>query len=133
LKKSKMMVEKFITDFDRKLNELFNSKCNMDKLITSYEIYSLRLLMNVYNEENLPFKIGKLEEKLKNLEKQLQEMPDERELLVSAESREDRKPAKEDKKDQAFSSIKELAKQWQEDTKDLRNQNTQNKFQLDLN
>jgi len=35
LKKSKMSVDSFIKEFDRKLNEMFTTKCSLDKIITS--------------------------------------------------------------------------------------------------
>lgn len=47
LKKARMAVTKFETDFDRELTDVFAVKSQLDKLITAYELYSIKLLMSI--------------------------------------------------------------------------------------
>lgn len=69
LKKSKLMVDGFVKEFDRKLLDMFGVKCQLDKLVTSYEIYSLKLFKAIYLEENISHKINEYNTLIANLEK----------------------------------------------------------------
>lgn len=65
-----MAVTKFETDFDRELTDVFAVKSQLDKLITAYELYSIKLLMSIYSDENVPAKIELLSDKIERLSKQ---------------------------------------------------------------
>jgi hypothetical protein len=70
LKKARMAVTKFESDFDRELTDVFAVKSQLDKLITAYEIYSIKLLMSIYSDENVPDKLVLLSDKIEKLQKQ---------------------------------------------------------------
>jgi len=79
----------------------------------------MKLLMNIYNEENLTLKVEKMQLQIKLLEKHLSEMPDERDLLNSAHSEREDKKTKEEKKDISQMDIKLLSNIWWEETRDF--------------
>lgn len=87
-------------------------------------------MQSIYTEENLQAEQDELIEQLKKIEKQMNELPDERELLLTSDSVNERKPPKEDRKDIANFPLNTLAEMFLNDTRDKYHKN-QNLYQLD--
>jgi len=134
LKKAKMTVENVIKEFDRKLSEIFSLKSSLDKLITSYEILSIKLIKKIYEENNIKNKASHLENIIKNLEVKLSELPEE----IKTEDYEfnignEKDKRKGDGRDPSMLPITTLSEKYIEDKHKCKDTDKLSSFQLEEN